>query len=219
VFSFGFSTQYHDRETGMVGYKRRFYRPDLGRWLNRDPIEEEGGENLCTFCKNNPVLYFDNAGTEVYTSISLKRNQLKLISTIRQDVTGENSGDNAWGHWWIEFGEESYGWWPSEPVPDIKAALKGVPGDLNGQKSFYGEATRDPHHGEKADQEFHPQRLNGGTMKYGEAKGKTCKCTTEDNAKDCIRKFAKQYSGAWRWPFRTCQTFQLEAMSNCCLAR
>ena len=48
VFSFGFSTQYHDRETGMVGYKRRFYRPDLGRWLNRDPIEEEGGENTET---------------------------------------------------------------------------------------------------------------------------------------------------------------------------
>ena len=48
IFSFGFSTKYHDRETGMVGYKRRFYRPDLGRWLNRDPIEEEGGENTET---------------------------------------------------------------------------------------------------------------------------------------------------------------------------
>ena len=58
VFSFGFSTQYHDRETGMVGYKRRFYRPDLGRWLNRDPIEEDGGENLYAFCVNNPILYF-----------------------------------------------------------------------------------------------------------------------------------------------------------------
>ena len=46
AFSFGFSTKYYDRETGMVGYQRRFYRPDLGRWLNRDPIEEEGGENL-----------------------------------------------------------------------------------------------------------------------------------------------------------------------------
>ena len=62
VFSFGFSTQYHDRETGMVGYKRRFYRPDLGRWLNRDPIEESGGENLYAFCDNNPVLYIDILG-------------------------------------------------------------------------------------------------------------------------------------------------------------
>ncbi len=62
VFSFGFSTQYHDLETGMVGYKRRFYRPDLGRWLNRDPIEEEGGENLYAFCRNSPQLYVDVNG-------------------------------------------------------------------------------------------------------------------------------------------------------------
>ena len=46
----------------MVGYKRRFYRPDLGRWLNRDPIEEEGGENLYAFCRNSPQLYVDVNG-------------------------------------------------------------------------------------------------------------------------------------------------------------
>ena len=62
VFSFGFSTQYHDRETDMVGYKRRFYRPDLGRWLNRDPIEEIGGENLYLFSANSPSVYYDVYG-------------------------------------------------------------------------------------------------------------------------------------------------------------
>lgn len=61
-FSFGFSTKYHDRETGMVGYQRRFYRPDLGRWLNRDPIEERGGENLYLFCRNNGISLFDIMG-------------------------------------------------------------------------------------------------------------------------------------------------------------
>ena len=62
AFHFGFSTQYHDRETGMVCYKRRFYRPDLGRWLNRDPIEETGGANLYVFCANNPCLNYDVDG-------------------------------------------------------------------------------------------------------------------------------------------------------------
>ena len=62
AFSFGFSTKYHDPETGMVGYQRRFYRPDLGRWLNRDPVEEEGGENLYAFCGNAPILYVDILG-------------------------------------------------------------------------------------------------------------------------------------------------------------
>ena len=65
AFSFGFSTKYHDRETGMVGYQRRFYRPDLGRWLNRDPIEEEGGENLYAFCINNPVVNVDMNGEKI----------------------------------------------------------------------------------------------------------------------------------------------------------
>ena len=69
VFYFGFSTQYHDRETGMVGYKRRFYRPDLGRWLNRDPIEENGGENLYAFCANNPILYYDILGMSFWDDL------------------------------------------------------------------------------------------------------------------------------------------------------
>ncbi len=61
-FSFGFSTKYHDRETDMIAYQRRFYSPDLGRWLNRDSIEEDGGENLYAFCLNSPQLYVDKNG-------------------------------------------------------------------------------------------------------------------------------------------------------------
>ena len=58
IFSFGFSTKYHDRETRMLSYQCRFYRPYEGRWLNRDPIEEEGGENLYAFCLNLPTCTF-----------------------------------------------------------------------------------------------------------------------------------------------------------------
>ena len=62
TFVFGFSTKYHDREMGMVSYQRRFYRPDLGRWLNRDPIEERGGGNLYAFCFNSSPALFDPFG-------------------------------------------------------------------------------------------------------------------------------------------------------------
>ena len=62
VFNFGFSTKYRDRETGMIGYQRRFYSPVLGRWLNRDPIEEEGGVNILLFVFNNPIFMFDTDG-------------------------------------------------------------------------------------------------------------------------------------------------------------
>ena len=49
----------------MVGYKRRFYRPDLGRWLNRDPIEEDGGINLYSLINNNPISGIDYLGLAI----------------------------------------------------------------------------------------------------------------------------------------------------------
>ena len=62
MFAFGFSTKCRDRETGLVAYQRRFYSPGLGRWLTRDPIGEDGGENLYAFCGNNAIEAVDYAG-------------------------------------------------------------------------------------------------------------------------------------------------------------
>ncbi|MBQ7540600.1 MAG: RHS repeat-associated core domain-containing protein, partial [Bacteroidaceae bacterium] len=59
---FRFSTKYTDSEVGIVSYLMRFYKPSNGRWLNRDPIEEYGGENLYAFCQNNPTSYYDVNG-------------------------------------------------------------------------------------------------------------------------------------------------------------
>ncbi|RMF11453.1 MAG: RHS repeat-associated core domain-containing protein, partial [Alphaproteobacteria bacterium] len=37
-----FSTKYQDDESGFNYYGNRFYNPDTGRWLNRDPVAELG---------------------------------------------------------------------------------------------------------------------------------------------------------------------------------
>jgi RHS repeat-associated protein len=42
-FPFRFSSKYEDTETDLNYYGFRYYSPELGRWLNRDPIRE-GGE-------------------------------------------------------------------------------------------------------------------------------------------------------------------------------
>ena len=39
-----------------------YYNPSSGRWLSRDPIEEEGGENLYSLVGNSPVDYYDELG-------------------------------------------------------------------------------------------------------------------------------------------------------------
>jgi RHS repeat-associated protein len=59
---FRFSTKYADVETGLVYYGNRFYSPALGRFVNRDPIEEAGGLNLYGFCGNDGVDNFDILG-------------------------------------------------------------------------------------------------------------------------------------------------------------
>ncbi|HMP91217.1 MAG TPA: RHS repeat-associated core domain-containing protein, partial [Kiritimatiellia bacterium] len=43
-------------------YGYRYYKPDIGRWLNRDPIEEQGGNNLYAFVNNDPVDKIDLLG-------------------------------------------------------------------------------------------------------------------------------------------------------------
>ena len=61
-FRHRFSTKYFDAETELYYYGYRFYHPILMRWLNRDPIEENGGVNLYGFCGNNGVVKYDKFG-------------------------------------------------------------------------------------------------------------------------------------------------------------
>jgi RHS repeat-associated protein len=60
----GWSTKTTDSETGLVYYGFRYYSVEMGRWLNRDPIEEDGGWNIYVFVENDPVLRFDLLGLQ-----------------------------------------------------------------------------------------------------------------------------------------------------------
>jgi hypothetical protein len=48
--------------TALYYYGYRFYDPELGRWVNRDPIGERGGMNVYEFSANSPVDTFDVLG-------------------------------------------------------------------------------------------------------------------------------------------------------------
>lgn len=61
-FDFRFSSEAFDSETSLVYYNYRYYNPDLGRWLSKDPTEEQGGYNLYAMVDNNPINFFDILG-------------------------------------------------------------------------------------------------------------------------------------------------------------
>jgi len=52
---FRFSTKYTDSETNYLYYGYRYYNPNTGRWLNRDPLGEAGGVNVFNACRNDMV--------------------------------------------------------------------------------------------------------------------------------------------------------------------
>ena len=60
--SFRFSSKYWEGELGIYYYGYRFYSPQLGRWIGRDPIEEGGGANLYRFVGNIPINRIDFLG-------------------------------------------------------------------------------------------------------------------------------------------------------------
>jgi RHS repeat-associated protein len=84
---FRFSTKPHDEQAGLYYYGHRYYSPSLGRWLNRDPINELGSMllrevsgrptdiipgdlqeiNGYASFRNNPISWFDPNGAESTT--------------------------------------------------------------------------------------------------------------------------------------------------------
>ena len=49
---------------GSLSIARAYYDPNTQRWLNRDPIQETGGNNLYAFNYNNPNRWVDKDGRE-----------------------------------------------------------------------------------------------------------------------------------------------------------
>ena len=67
AWDFAFQGQFEDVETGYLNYGYRYYSPQIGRFINRDPIEEEGGNNLYAFVMNSPVNGVDYLGMFINT--------------------------------------------------------------------------------------------------------------------------------------------------------
>lgn len=105
----------------------------------------------------------------------------------------------SYGHWWVEIGDESYGWWPSRLPARLRDVFGGCDGVLNAVHvpELGGTDTRDPHHGLPGDHEFHPVLVVP---------------KTDSELIEGIRTFAQRFSGGWRWstrPTMNCRMFQL----------
>ncbi len=60
--NFGFTGDYWHVPSSLALTLYRAYNPDLGRWISRDPIGEDGGVNLYAYVENNPIAVGDLLG-------------------------------------------------------------------------------------------------------------------------------------------------------------
>jgi len=59
---FTYAGYYNHSPSGLYATLNRFYDPDLGRWINRDPLRELAGINLYGYVSGSPVNYSDPLG-------------------------------------------------------------------------------------------------------------------------------------------------------------
>jgi RHS repeat-associated protein len=144
--AYRFSTKYFDSETKLYYYGYRYYSPLLGRWINRDPIGEEGGFNLYMFVQNDSIiatdslglrkiyLQFDDppiGGTKIVLDALAATNAKATFFIVGQhmkemgsgivkriDAAGHTIGNHSYSHWYKQ--SQLKGKTPADWVADFK---------------------------------------------------------------------------------------------------
>jgi RHS repeat-associated protein len=77
-----FSTKYQDDESDLLYYGYRYLNAVVGRWIGRDPVHENGGNNLYAADVNDPINGFDPNGR-----VTIKRLEYsEAFECLREDL-------------------------------------------------------------------------------------------------------------------------------------
>ena len=109
VFPHRFSTKYYDSETDLYYYGYRYYSPELGRWISRDPIKEEGGALLYGFCRNNSVSSVDYLGNKIFVfSMIASRDDGIQAESIESEIRSADDWIENTAMGIVNWNQESY---------------------------------------------------------------------------------------------------------------
>jgi RHS repeat-associated protein len=78
----------------------RAYNPALGRWISRDPLEEQAGSNLYAYVGNEPTVFVDKTGLDKYDEFAA----CVAILAVRLAACNEHPAcmQEAWRWFWGE---------------------------------------------------------------------------------------------------------------------
>lgn len=130
-----FSTKYFDHEIGLYYYGYRYLEPGAGRWLNRDPLAEQGGVNLYGFCANDPINLNDPLGlvwrSEVWyrhdeARKALDRLNVAIQSAKNLSASSATEAQIQAAREGVQQAYDSYNWWNAEATRYLGMYLKEV---------------------------------------------------------------------------------------------
>ena len=84
-----FDPETSDATTQMYFYRARYYSPQLGRFISRDPIDYAGGMNLYEYVGSRPIGHVDPAGLQLIRNRLYNANSQTLHS-IHADLIGNH---------------------------------------------------------------------------------------------------------------------------------
>ena len=84
---YGFQGREIDWDTGLYYFRARWYNPDTGRWLSKDPIGIAGGLNQYVAFGNNPVNFTDPMGESWGLVAAIGAGVTALLITVAVVVT------------------------------------------------------------------------------------------------------------------------------------
>jgi RHS repeat-associated protein len=82
-----FSGKRTDKETGLLFFGKRYYDPDIGRWITKDPLGTPEGINRYAFAQNQPIDRID-----LYGLFSIGSRLNSIWSWIKQAYQFANTG-------------------------------------------------------------------------------------------------------------------------------
>jgi len=140
-----FTGRVYDPNTGLYDYRARVYKPQIGRFLQTDPIQ--ASLNLYTYCENNPVNWIDPWGLDTYKQRrALGGDSTRwIIDPIAHEFSFTRNPDGtvkdtySWGN---TFDDRRNGIWHKNMPEDRKAAKEGL---RNGTAVRVGDDSLDPY--------------------------------------------------------------------------